>query len=306
MNKTTIKIENPYEVGKRLDVYLAETLDTTRSQISQLIKYGKVALNGKSPKTGNTLKLNDLLEIELASEVAQQKIIAQDLPLDIIFEDNHILVVNKPQGVSVHPGGGATTGTLANALAFYTKSLSSISGIERPGIVHRLDKDTSGLLVVAKTNEAHLNLSNQFSERLVTKKYLAILEGVLKQDTAEIKNYLARCEKDRKKIRVAKTPASREAISIYTVLERFVENSYVEFNILTGRTHQIRVHAKFIGHPVVGDRAYGYKKQKFNTPGQLLHAGELHFNHPLTGERLQFKAEPNSDFLRVLNVLRNQ
>jgi len=301
---TRIIIENEAAKNKRLDIFLAGELNTTRSQIQQLIKYDKVLVNDKIQKAGYELKLGDEVAIDLEEEKNESKIIPQNIPLNILFEDEHVLVIDKPQGLSVHPGGGAFENTLANALVYYTPALSNISGVERPGIVHRLDKDTSGVMVIAKTNEAHLNLSQQFSDRLVTKTYLAIVEGVLKTDNGEIKTYLARDEKDRKKMRVAKTPASREAISRYSVLERFKENSYLSFDIITGRTHQIRIHAKHIGHPVVGDKTYGYKKQKFNLAGQLLHASKLSFSHPQTNKKIEFISNPPTEFIRILTLLR--
>ncbi|MCL2847988.1 MAG: RluA family pseudouridine synthase [Firmicutes bacterium] len=301
-----IIIENELDNKKRIDMFLATELNTTRSQVQQLVKYNKVLVNDKLIKAGYELKIGDIVSVEVQSDNQTQKIIPQNIPLNILFEDKYILVIDKPQGLAVHPGGGATENTLANALAYHTPNLSSISGEERPGIVHRLDKDTSGVIVVAKTNEAHLCLSNQFSERVVTKTYLAIVEGVVKNDNGEIKTFLDRDLKDRKKMRVAKTPNSREAISRYRVLERFSSNTYLEFDILTGRTHQIRVHCKHIGHPVVGDKAYGYKKQKFNLQGQLLHASKLVFFHPIKNEKMEFNSVPPQEFLRILTLLQEQ
>ena len=300
-------IENEDDKGKRLDLFLAVALQTTRSQVQQLAKYSKLQVNDKVVKAGYELKIGDVISVEMqeASE-GSPKIIPNNIALDILFEDDAVLVINKPKGLSVHPGGGATENTLANALAFYTKSLSSISGEDRPGIVHRLDKDTSGVMVIAKTNEAHLNLSNQFSERVVKKTYLAIVEGVVKQDSGELRNFLDRDLKDRKRMRVAKTPSSREAVSLYTVLGRFNENTYLSFDILTGRTHQIRVQAKHMGHPVVGDKTYGYKKQKFNLSGQLLHASKLEFLHPTTNKLLSFTSNPDEEFNRILKLLTSQ
>jgi len=291
----------PSDAGLRLDVYLAEELDKTRSNTDKLIRAGAVSVNGASVKSGYSVKLGDRIEITFPEETTD--LVPENIPLDILFEDEAVAVLSKPQGMTVHPGGGCYTGTLVNALLYRYPALSEQAGSGRPGIVHRLDKDTSGVMVIAKTAAAHLSLSAQFAGRTVSKAYLAILEGNLKSDSGELKTLIARDPKNRKLMCVSKRDG-REAVTRYRVLERFDEHCLVEFKILTGRTHQIRVHAKHLGHPVVGDPQYGYKKQKFKLSGQLLHAQSLSFRHPLLGEELAFTAAPPPEFERVLGVLR--
>ncbi len=288
--------------GDRLDVFAAEKSGLTRSYIKQLISAGNVMLNGETVKSGATVKAGDKVQVTVPDPITE--IVPQDIPLDILYEDDDIAVINKQQGLTVHPGGGAEDNTLVNALMFRLKSLSSINGVVRPGIVHRLDKDTSGVMVIAKNDEAHLSLAAQFENRTAEKIYTALLEGVIKENGGEIKTFIDRNPKDRKLMCVA--PTGREAISYYEIVERFAENCLALFRIKTGRTHQIRVHAKYIGHPVVGDKQYGYKKQKFNLEGQLLHAGSLTITHPRTGERMTFSAPLPDYFQRVLDVLRKK
>ncbi len=288
--------------GDRLDVFAAEKSGLTRSYIKQLVQAGNVTLNGSVVKSGAIIKAGDRVEVTVPDPVTE--IVPQDIPLDILYEDDDIAVINKQQGLTVHPGGGAEDNTLVNALMFRLKSLSSINGVVRPGIVHRLDKDTSGVMVIAKNDEAHLSLASQFENRTAEKIYTALLEGVIKENGGEIKTFIDRNPKDRKLMCVA--PTGREAISDYEIVERFSENCLALFKIKTGRTHQIRVHAKYIGHPVVGDKQYGFKKQKFNLDGQLLHAGSLTVTHPRTGERMTFTAPLPDYFLRVLDILRKK
>jgi len=285
----------------RLDIYLADELEISRSQVNKLVEFGAVTVNGKAVKSGYLIKQGDRVEVSFP-ELARD-LIPEDIPLNILYEDSFIAVLNKPQGMTVHPGGGCYSGTLANALLHrYPGLCGSVAAPHRPGIVHRLDKDTSGVMVVALNPAAHLALSKQFAARKVTKTYLALLEGNLSPDSGEIKTLIARDPKNRKLMCVS-THEGREAITRYRVLERFGQNCLVEFKILTGRTHQIRVHAKALGHPVVGDAGYGYKKQKFNVSGQLLHAQSLTFAHPVTGAELTFGAEPPEEFARVLEIL---
>ena len=287
----------------RLDVFAAEKSGLTRSYIKQLIDGGNVTLNGSVVKSGYAVKAGDTVQITVPDPITE--IVPQDIPLEIIYEDGDIAVINKQQGLTVHPGGGADDNTLANALMFRLKSLSTINGVVRPGIVHRLDKDTSGVMVVAKNDEAHLSLAAQFENRTAEKIYTALLEGVVKEDRGTIKTLIDRNPKDRKLMCVS-TRGGREAISEFEIIERFAENCLALFRIKTGRTHQIRVHAKYMGHPVVGDKQYGYKKQKFNLNGQLLHAGSLTITHPKTGERITFTAPLPEYFQKVLNVLRKR
>jgi 23S rRNA pseudouridine1911/1915/1917 synthase len=289
--------------GERLDVYLIPQTGLTRSYIRRLIDEGHITLNGAKVKSGTGLKLGDLVSVTIPPPVSLTE--PEDLPLDIIYEDGSVAVINKRQGTAVHAGGGIRSGTLVNALMFRLKNLSSINGELRPGIVHRLDKDTSGVMAVAKTNAAHLNLSGQIARRETEKLYRAVLEGTPKTDSGRIKTLIGRSPSNRKLMEVCSN-GGREAITEYRVLESFKANSYVEFKLLTGRTHQIRVHAKYIGHPIVGDTAYGFKKQRFKLGGQLLHAYKLEFTHPDTGGRVDFTAPLPDYFERILEILRNE
>lgn len=288
--------------GERLDVYLSELTGKTRSQISKLNDGGFILCNGKTEKCGRILKCGD--EITVTEEDKVMFAEPEELPLDVLYEDGDIAVINKRQGMSVHPGAGNKSGTLVNALLYRFGSLSGAGGESRPGIVHRLDKDTSGVLIVAKNDKAHLSLSKQLSDREVKKIYVALLEGNLKDDSGEVRTHIARSPRDRKKMAVL--PAGKEAITLYKVLERFENNCLCEFNIKTGRTHQIRVHAQYLGHPVVGDKTYGFSKQRFSLAGQLLHAAQITFKHPVTGESLTFKAPLPDYFEDVLSKLRKE
>ncbi len=287
--------------NQRLDVYLALILPYTRSYIKNLIDNGNVTVNGAKVKCGKALKTGDVVAVSIPPATSTEAL-PEDIPLDIIYEDKDLAVINKQRGISVHPSGSIYSGTLVNALLFHLSELSTINGVIRPGIVHRLDKDTTGVMVVAKNNNAHLNLSQQIAERTVIKKYLALLEGNLPDDHGTITTKIARSERDRKLMTVSEV--GRIAITDYNVLERFEDNCLVEFRIHTGRTHQIRVHAKYLKHPVVGDMAYGYKKQKFATNGQLLHAYSLTFRHPNTNEVMTFTAPLPEDFSIILDKLR--
>ncbi len=288
--------------GMRLDVYLSAVTGKTRSAIKQLCDSGAVLINGGVDKCGRIVKIGD--RIELTEEEKTMAATPQDLPVTILYEDDDIAVIDKAQGMSVHPGAGNKDGTLVNALLYRLNNLSSINGTVRPGIVHRLDKDTSGVLVVAKNDAAHLSLSNQIAARKVQKLYLAILEGNLKDDEGEIVTFIGRSSRDRKKMAVL--PSGKQAITHYRVLERYKQNCFVEFDIKTGRTHQIRVHAQYMGHPVVGDKTYGYAKQRFKLSGQLLHAHSIAFKHPRTGEEVRFTAPIPNEFSNVLRFLREE
>mgnify|MGYP004651694673 FL=1 len=286
--------------SSRLDVALSESTGKTRSAIKQLIEKGDVLVNGLPPKkSGETVKAGDVITLTVPDAV--EKIEKKDIPIDILYEDGDVAVINKPQGLTVHPAGGNYTDTLVNALMFRLDSLSGINGEIRPGIVHRLDKDTSGVMIVAKNDEAHLSLSRQIADRTVVKEYVAILEGNLTPDEGRIETKIGRSPRDRKQMAV--TPDGRTAVTEWRVITRFKENCFVLFRILTGRTHQIRVHAKHLGHPVVGDKTYGFKKQKFNLDGQLLHAYRLTVTHPKSGERMTFSAPLPDYFVRVYDAL---
>ena len=228
----------------------------------------------------------------------------EDIPLDIVYEDDDLAVINKPQGMTVHPAPGNYSGTLVNAILYHFKGqISDVGGNIRPGIVHRIDKDTSGLLVVAKNNKAHFDLAKQIAEKSCKRQYIALLEGVVKEDIGVINEPIGRSESDRKKMAVV--PSGKHAVTHFEVLERFDGYTLMKFDLETGRTHQIRVHSKFIGHPIVGDKTYGYKVQKFKLDGQLLHARKLSFTHPTTKEFMTFESEIPDYFAKILKVCKN-
>jgi 23S rRNA pseudouridine1911/1915/1917 synthase len=284
----------------RVDVFLADNLDLTRSQIKKLVDSGGVKLSGTPVKAGAPVKAGDVVEVNIPDYVCNAA--PENIPLDIVYEDGELAVINKPQGMVVHPAPGVYTGTLVNALMYHYSTLSDVGGELRAGIVHRLDKDTSGLLVVAKTNRAHAALALQIASKTALRLYRAVLEGVVKPDGGEISGNIARDPRDRKRFILGNT--GKYSISYYTVLERFLKHTLCEFRLGTGRTHQIRVHAKAIGHPVAGDPVYGYVKRDLKLNGQLLHAYRLSFEHPVTGERMEFTREPPPAFDEALTKLR--
>ena len=289
----------------RLDLFLTARTQLTRSAVKKLIEGGHVRLNGAPVKAGQPVRAGDVVDYEVPppQPIAAH---AEDIPLDIVYEDADIAVINKPQGMTVHAGNGNTEGTLVNALLFRLDRLSGINGAIRPGIVHRIDKDTSGLLVVAKNDRAHLSLSAQISEKTCRREYLALLEGNPREDEGHIVTQIGRDPSDRLKMAVLPAGKGRRAETDYFVEERFARNALVRFRLQTGRTHQIRVHAKYMGHPVVGDPVYGYKKQRFALAGQLLHACRLELTHPATGERMTFTAPLPDYFERVLETVRRE
>ncbi len=287
----------------RLDVFLSERTALTRSAVKKLVDADMVWLNGVKTKAGAALKAGDLVRICIPDPVPVA-IKPEDIPIEIVYEDGDLAVVNKPQGMTVHAGAGNREGTLVNALLYRLDSLSGINGALRPGIVHRLDKDTSGLLVVAKNDAAHLSLSGQIAEKTAKREYIALLEGVVKEDRGTIVTQIGRDPRDRLRQAVLPAGEGRRAETDFFVEERFKDNTLVRFSLKTGRTHQIRVHAKFMGHPVVGDPLYGYKNQRFSLNGQLLHAFRLTFRHPRTGEEMTFEAPMPEYFARILTILR--
>ena len=292
------------DVGKRLDNFLFENnSDYTRSHYKNLIVTEKVKVNEKVVKAGYSLKLNDEVIIEDFAPVPL-KAEAEKIDINIVYEDDDLVVVNKPKGMVVHPACGNWSGTLVNALLYNVKNLSGINGVIRPGIVHRLDKDTSGLLVVAKNDFAHVELSKQIANKTCKRIYLALLNGNLKQDSGVIKNFLTRDPKNRLRYMISET-TGKLAETHFEVIERFKDYCLVKFELKTGRTHQIRVHSKFLNHPIVGDELYGLGKSKFKIDGQLLHAYNLQFVHPRTNELKSFFAPLPSDFERVLHSLRS-
>ena len=302
MDKKVFAAEEDFS---RVDVFVSDAAGVTRSAAKKLIEGGHVLQNGRPAKASAAVKCGDIVEVEIPDPVPIEAQ-PEDIPLRIVYEDDDIAVVDKPQGMTVHAGAGNRAGTLVNALLFRLKSLSGVGGAIRPGIVHRIDKDTSGLLVVAKNDAAHLSLSEQIKDKTCRREYLALLEGVIKDDEGHIATYIGRDPKDRLKMAVLPAGQGRRAETDFFVLERYRENCLVRFRLQTGRTHQIRVHAKHLGHPVVGDKTYGYKKQRFELDGQLLHAASLELTHPRTGERMRFEAPLPDYFERVLAIVRKE
>lgn len=301
MNK--FKIEVSESKDKRIDIYLSEILkDFSRSAIKKLINDEKVTVNENIIKPRYQVKLGDLIEVEIKEE-EDLVLEAEDIPLEIIHEDNDLAVINKPQGMVVHPAKGNENSTLVNALLFHFKSLSNLSGDIRPGIVHRIDKDTAGLLMIAKNNFTHENLVNQLKEHSITRKYLALVEGVIEEENGTIDAPIGRHKIDRMKMTVTEEN-SKDAVTHFKVLERFNKFTLIEAELETGRTHQIRVHMNFINHPVVGDLIYGHKEQVFKLEGQLLFAKIIGFIHPRSGEYLEFEVGLPEYFTKVLEKIK--
>ena len=288
--------------NKRIDAYLSERIeDTSRVAIQRLINNGKILVNGKIVKSSYKVQIGDKIEVE-EEEPIEVAIKAQNIPLDIIYEDKDIIVINKPKGMVVHPANGNPDGTLVNAIMAICKdSLSGIGGEIRPGIVHRLDKDTSGIIIVAKNDKAHINLSEQIKEHKVRKTYIALVRGIVKENEATINMPIGRSEKDRKKMAVTKK--GKEAITHFKVLQRYDKYTLLQVNIETGRTHQIRVHLSQIGYPVVGDEVYSNGKNEWNVKGQCLHAKSLEFTHPNTGKAMFLEAGLPEYFQDILKDL---
>ena len=286
--------------GNRLDKALADLTTLSRSQANEEIKKGTVLVNGKAAKAKYAVKVGDIITYEIPEdEILDYE--AEDIPLDIIYEDEDVAVINKPQGMVVHPSAGHTSGTLVNALMYHIKDLSTINGVVRPGIVHRIDKDTSGLLMIAKNDISHKALAEELKDKKSLRKYLAIVHGNLPNDRGMIEAPIGRSEKDRKKQAV--TAKGKEAVTRFQVLERFGNYTLVELTLETGRTHQIRVHMAYIGHPVAGDPLYGPRKT-LKGQGQFLHARTLGFTHPRTGEVMTFTVEAPAIFQERLEELR--
>ncbi len=300
MKKEILTAQESYA---RADVFLSEMLGGTRSSVKKLFESCFVLIDGKPAKPSQSVSAGARAEVTLPDAVSCEAK-PEDIKIDIVYEDNFLAVINKPQGMTVHAGNGNTEGTLVNALLFHLDSLSGINGVIRPGIVHRIDKDTSGLLVVAKNDAAHLSLAKQIEEKTCRRTYIALLEGNLKNDCGTVTTYIGRDSKDRVKMAVVEPNRGKLAITDYTVLKRYKEGyTLCRFDLHTGRTHQIRVHARYLSHPVVGDPVYGVKKQKFNLNGQLLHAWKLQFIHPATNEEVSFEAPLPDYFIAVLNKL---
>ena len=282
--------------GLRLDKAVADLTELSRGLANEQIKNGQILVNGEAKKAKYAVKEGDVISYEVPEpEVVEY--VAEDLPLEIVYQDEDVAVINKPQGMVVHPSAGHTSGTLVNALMYHIKDLSGINGVLRPGIVHRIDKDTSGLLMIAKNDQAHLALAEELKDKKSLRKYWAIVHGNLPNDRGVIEAPIGRSEKDRKKQAV--TAKGKPALTRFQVLERFGDYTLVELQLETGRTHQIRVHMAYIGHPVAGDEVYGPRKT-LKGHGQFLHARTLGFTHPRTGEVLEFTAEAPAIFLETL------
>lgn len=288
--------------GVRLDVFLCEKLDFTRSKIKNLMDSGYVKSGDVVLKPRDLTKIGEEYVVEIA-DAKESEIKPKDIPIDVVYEDDDLAVINKQQGLTVHAGSGTDDNTLVNALLFRLDKLSGINGVIRPGIVHRIDKDTSGLLVVAKNDNSHNFLAEQLKDKTCNRTYWALLEGVLKEDKGKIDTFIDRSKKNRTMMAVSVD--GRQAVTNFKVLKRFKGYTLCEFKLETGRTHQIRVHAKHIGHPIVGDTVYGYKNQKFNLNGQLLHAKKLEFIHPTTKKLVSFEVDLPGYFKKVLEKLEN-
>ena len=290
------------EEDERLDLYLSNELDEiSRTYIQKLIKENLVKVNEVHKKSSYLVKEGDTIKVELP-EPKKLELIPENIPLDIVYEDEDLAVINKPQGMVVHPAPGNYSSTLVNALLYHMDSLSSINGIIRPGIVHRLDKDTSGLLLIAKNDFIHRELSNQLKERDIHREYIAIVHGILHNDSGRIDAPIGRDPRNRKKMTVI-SKNSKEAITNYWVLDRFSKYTFAKVRLETGRTHQIRVHFSYINHPIVGDPLYSSGKNEFNLDKQLLHARKIGFVHPRTKEHMEFECDIPEPFKGIVDKL---
>ena len=287
----------------RIDKYLIDRLDYSRSKIQKMIKSGNILVNDNLVKNSYQLNVGDSIDVD---EDYQEEIdiVPEDISLDIVYEDEYLLVVNKPSGMVVHPANGNYSGTLVNALMYHCNHrLSHVNGDVRPGIVHRIDKDTSGLLLVAKNDDVHYDLAKQISGKSVVRKYVALVQGVIQEDTATIDAPIGRDIHDRKKMAVT-SDNSKDAITHIRVLERYEKATLIECQLETGRTHQIRVHMAYIGHPVVNDPVYGYKKMDDVSFGQMLHAKTIGFVHPVTHQYMEFSVDVPDRFMEILKKYR--
>ena len=305
MDKRLFVAEDNY---KRLDLFLSEQTDEfTRSRLKKLIEDGHVSVRGKvTTKAGADIKIGDEVVLDVP-DVVEYSVQPENIPIDIVYEDGDFAVVNKPCGMTVHVGNGNESGTLVNALLYALESLSGIGGVLRPGIVHRIDKDTTGLLVVAKNDKAHVSLASQIAQKTCKRTYYALLEGNLKTDSGRVVTDIGRHPTDRLKMAVLPDGQGKIAVTDYQVIARFgTDFTLCKFDLQTGRTHQIRVHAKHLGHPIACDPVYGYKKQKLKADGQLLHAQRLELTHPSTGEKMSFNAPLPAAFAEILRKLCKQ
>lgn len=289
------------QAGERIDRFLADSQDLTRSFLQKILKEGEVIVNGKSVKANYKLRKGDRIEFE-TPEAVEPDIVAEDIPLSILYEDADVLVVDKPKGMVVHPAAGHYSRTLVNAVMYHCKGeLSGINGVLRPGIVHRIDRDTTGSIIICKNDMAHNEIARQLKEHSINRRYRAIVTGVLKDEEGTIEGAIGRDKKDRKKMAI--TADGKPAVTHYRVLQRFKHYTYVECVLETGRTHQIRVHMASIGHPLLGDEVYGRRSDKYKCEGQCLHAMTLGFHHPRTGEYIEVNAPLPPYFEHLLAVL---
>lgn len=288
--------------GNRLDKFLANRLEFSRKRVKELLDQDLVMVNEAIEKPSYTVRTGDLVSVQIP-EPESLDVLPEEMDLSIVYEDHDIIVINKPKGLVVHPAPGHTSHTLVNGLMAHCKDLSGINGLYRPGIVHRIDKDTSGLLVVAKNDSAHMKLSEQLADKTCYREYVAIVHHPFSHSYGTINAPIGRDEKDRQKMAVT-AKNSKEAVTHFTVLENFKDYAYIQCQLETGRTHQIRVHLQYIDHPIAGDPKYGYRKT-IQANGQLLHARAIEFIHPTTGEKMRFEVDLEPKFKEVLEALRN-
>ena len=289
--------------GTRADVFLAAKLDVSRSNMQKLLEDGRVKRGEKIIKANYKVRAGEMFVVDIP-EPEPIEAVPENIPLDIIYEDDDVVVLNKARGMVVHPAPGNYTGTLVNALLYHCSNLSGINSAIRPGIVHRLDKDTSGIMIVAKNDAAHISLSQQIQSKTAVRTYLAVVRGNIKTDSGTIETQIARDKTDRKKMAVVKE-GGRDAITDYEVLERFGKYTLVRCKLRTGRTHQIRVHMEYLGYPLVGDPKYSPMKTPFGIKGQALHSHTLEFTHPRTGKRMKFEAPLPEDMHKIITRLHN-
>lgn len=291
------------DAGTRADVFLAAKLGVSRSNMQKLLENGRVKRGEKIIKANYKVRAGEMFVVDIP-EPEPIEAVPENIPLDIIYEDDDVVVLNKARGMVVHPAPGNYTGTLVNALLYHCSNLSGINSAIRPGIVHRLDKDTSGIMIVAKNDAAHISLSQQIQSKTAVRTYLAVVRGNIKTDSGTIETQIARDKTDRKKMAVVKE-GGRDAITDYEVLERFGKYTFVRCKLRTGRTHQIRVHMEYLGYPLVGDPKYSPMKTPFGIKGQALHSHTLEFTHPRTGERMKFEAPLPEDMHKIITRLHN-
>ena len=298
------------DAGERVDIFLAKRTGITRSQIQKFLERGDILVNETPGVQNYRVRTNDVITVNII-EKSDGGLVPEQIPLDILYEDEHLVVVNKPAGMVVYPAAGHSQGTLMNALAYHCPRLAAMGGPLRPGVVHRLDKDTSGVMVVALTDRAYYDLAEQFKQRTIRRRYIALVFGDLREDTGEIASKIGRSESDRKKMST-RVKRGKEAVTRWKVIQRFGKVTLIEVKLGTGRTHQIRVHFSSIGHPVLGDRTYGNKVasdlisgKRILFPRQMLHAELLGFRHPATGEYLEFSSPPPEDMSQKIQELKN-